>query len=64
MRDEATPRRTFTLVEAQQLLGQVRALTEEAVMQADRLSTIIQRMSQTDSARGPIVEELEAVVAA
>ncbi len=56
--------RTFSLVEAQQLLGQVRAMTEEAVKEADRLSATIQEMIESDPARAGIVEQLEGVVSA
>ena len=56
--------RTFTLIEAQQLLGQVRPMTEGAVKEADRLSATIQGMTDSDPARAGAVEQLEGVVAA
>ncbi len=64
MNEDSTARRTFTLVEAQQLLPRVRALTDEAVKAADRLSTEVQRLAKPDPARAAAATELEAVVEA
>ena len=61
--DSTTPR-TFTLVEAQQMLPRVRALTDQAVQEVDKLSSAIRRMAEADPARATTGAELESVVAA
>ncbi len=62
MSDESGTRRRFTLSEAQQLLPRVRALTEQAVQEADQLTAAIQRLAKADPARAAAVIELDAVV--
>jgi hypothetical protein len=64
MSTDSTARRTFTLVEAQQMLPRVRALTEHAAQEVDQLSSTIHRMAESDPARVPTVTEIENVVAA
>lgn len=61
--DEPETKR-FTLTEAQGMLPSIRALTEEAVAEAEQLSSALQRLSAADPARAETVEALEAVVAA
>ena len=61
---DSTARRTFTLVEAQQMLTRVRVLTEEAMQKVDQLSSAIHRMEETDPARAVTITELDGVVAA
>jgi hypothetical protein len=51
------------LTEAQELLPGIRVLTEEAVTEAEQLSSTLQRLSAADPARSETVEALEAVVA-
>ena len=46
------------------MLPRVRALTEQAAQEVDRLSSAIHRMPETDPARAAILTELDAVVAA
>ena len=64
MSTDSTARRTFTLLEAQELLPRVRAATERAVQDVDQLSSVINRLGETDPARVPTLAELEGVVAA
>ena len=60
---DSTAERTFTLAQAQTLLPRVRTLTDAAVRKSDELSSVIQRMTQTDPARAATVTELEDLVA-
>ena len=64
MSTDSTAQRTFTLVEAQQMLPRVRALTEQAAKEVDQLSSVMHRMADSDPARVPTVTEIESVVAA
>ena len=64
MSSHSTARRTFTLVEAQQMLTRVRALTEQAMAEVDQLSSAIHAMEETDPARAATVTELDSVVVA
>ena len=54
--------RTFTLAEAQAMLGEVRETTEQAVREAERLSDELQRLSRSDPAHAHALRQLEAVV--
>ena len=63
MTADSTARRRFTLAEAQQMLPRVRALTERAAQEVDQLSSAIDRLGETDSARAPTLAELDGVVA-
>lgn len=64
MSAEAAEKTRFTLTEAQELLPGIRALTEEAVAEAEQLSSTLQRLSAADPVRTETVEALDAVVAA
>ena len=64
MDPESTKVRTFTLTEAQGLLGKVRALTEEAVKRTDKLSVGMQGLSQTDPAHASAAKEFDEVIMA
>ena len=64
MTEKDCPKRTFTLTEAQEALHEVRALTERAVSEVERLSADIQRTAETDPARTVTAKELDAVVVA
>ena len=61
---DANVRRKFTLVEAQEMLPRVRALTERAAQEVDQLSSVIHGLGETDPARALTCTELEAVVVA
>ena len=56
-------KRTFTLTEAQELLRQIRSMTEDAVKESERLSGAIQLLSKSDPARESVSEELQEVIA-
>ena len=45
------------------MLPRVRALTERAAQEVDQLSSAIDRLGETDSARAPTLAELDGVVA-
>jgi hypothetical protein len=55
--------KTFTLAEAQQLLGAVRETTERAVEEAERLSHDLEQLQGTDPTRAAHLSALEDVVA-
>jgi len=59
--DAATPR-IFTLAEAEQLLGTVYAVTDEAVQEAEQISEDLDRLSSQDPARAARLQALETVV--
>ena len=63
MSADGSEKTRFTLTEAQELLPGIRALTEEAVTEAEQLSSRLQRLSSADPARSETVEALDAVVA-
>ena len=54
--------RIFTLAEAEQLLGAVRAVTEEAVGEAEQISEDLDRLSSQDPARSERLQAFETVV--
>jgi hypothetical protein len=54
--------RTFSLQDAQQLLPEVKRLTEEAVQQADRVAAEIDTLQDSDPERALLTEQLNTVV--
>ena len=63
MSSDVKRKRAFTLAEAQELLGHIRSITEEAVKETERLSGAIQLLSQSDPTRESAAEELQDVIA-
>ena len=58
MSADGSEKTRFTLTKAQELLPGIRALTEEAVTEAEQLSSRLQRLSSADPARS----ELKTIV--
>lgn len=63
MSTDVPPSKTFTLAEAQQLLGAVRETTERAVEQTERLSHDLEQLQGNDPSRAAQLSALEEVVA-
>jgi hypothetical protein len=59
---EAPDRRIFSLTEARGLLPQVKAVTADAVRVVESLAARLQKLAETDTARGELESRVETAV--